>query len=182
MKRLIPIFVTLSLSTALPVSAQTSPYAGEETRRIKAMSQAEIDGYLRGEGMGLAKAAELNHYPGPKHVLDLAEQLALTPAQKQKTEEIFTAMKNEAVKLGKQLIEKEKELDRLFAAGEANPMLLESLVMEIGKIRAKLRYVHLNAHVAQRAVLTQHQLNLYDKLRGYGSGYHHPASHKHQHR
>lgn len=177
MKRL--LFITLSLGTAFTVSAQTSPYAGEENRSIKAMSPAEIDGYLHGEGMGLAKAAELNHYPGPKHVLDLAEQLALTPAQKEKTEEIFAAMRNEAVRLGKQLIDRERDLDRFFVAGEADPGRLESLLMEIGKIRAKLRYVHLNAHVEQRSVLTPHQIGLYDKLRGYGSGRHHHTGHEH---
>ena len=36
--------------------------------------------------MGLAKAAELNHYPGPAHVLTLATELALTPDQKARTD------------------------------------------------------------------------------------------------
>jgi len=52
-------------------------YAGQETRKIKALSEDQIQGYLAGSGMGLAMAAELNHYPGPKHVLELAEKLQL---------------------------------------------------------------------------------------------------------
>jgi hypothetical protein len=31
--------------------------------------------------MGMAKAAELNGYPGPRHVLDLSPELHLTDAQ-----------------------------------------------------------------------------------------------------
>ena len=42
-----------------------SPYAGQESREIKSLSPAEVDGYLAGAGMGFAKAAELNGYPGP---------------------------------------------------------------------------------------------------------------------
>jgi hypothetical protein len=38
---------------------------------------------LKGEGMGMAKAAELNGYPGPTHVLTLAKELALTESQLQ---------------------------------------------------------------------------------------------------
>jgi hypothetical protein len=56
-------------------------YAGQQKREIKALSEAEVSAYLDGRGMGLAKAAELNGYPGPAHVLDLAEKLQLTPQQ-----------------------------------------------------------------------------------------------------
>ena len=42
-----------------------SPYAGQEQREIQALSTEEIEGYLSGSGMGLAKAAELNHSPVP---------------------------------------------------------------------------------------------------------------------
>ena len=38
---------------------------------------------VKGEGMGMAKAAELHGYPGPAHVLGLATQLGLTPDQLQ---------------------------------------------------------------------------------------------------
>jgi hypothetical protein len=38
-----------------------SPYTGQEKREMKALSKAEIDGYISGDGMGFAKTAELNH-------------------------------------------------------------------------------------------------------------------------
>lgn len=42
--------------------------------------------------MGLAKAAELNGYPGPLHVLELAVDLSLTAEQKAATETLFKSM------------------------------------------------------------------------------------------
>src|SRR5687767_11125254 len=52
-----------------------SPYVGQEDRAIKALDAKDVDGLLAGSGMGYAKAAELNGYPGPMHVLELAEKL-----------------------------------------------------------------------------------------------------------
>jgi hypothetical protein len=59
-----------------------SPYAGQEGRPIKALSETEMRDLAEGRGMGLAKAAELNSYPGPLHVLELADRLELSEAQR----------------------------------------------------------------------------------------------------
>jgi hypothetical protein len=66
-----------------------SPYASQESREIKSLSPQEASDLLAGKGMGFAKAAELNGYPGPAHVLELAAQLQLTPEQKTRTETLF---------------------------------------------------------------------------------------------
>ncbi|MGH7485986.1 MAG: hypothetical protein ACREMY_10365, partial [bacterium] len=47
-----------------------TPYAGQQSREIKALSQEEAAGLLAGKGMGFAKAAELNGFAGPAHVLE----------------------------------------------------------------------------------------------------------------
>ena len=172
------IFSVLIIGVVLSVYAyQTSPYAGQETRGIKALSQSEIDGYLNGEGMGYAKAAELNHYPGPRHVLDLSEQLALTSEQKTKTQKLFESMKKKAAGLGRELINREKQLDRLFANQAIDNKRLESHLTQIGLLQAKLRYVHLSTHLEQKNILTPHQIKLYDQLRGYRSGHTHQGKH-----
>src|ERR1700757_2891750 len=57
------------------------PYAGQQKREIKALSEEDVAGYLGGAGMGYAKAAELNGYPGPMHVLELGDRLELTDEQ-----------------------------------------------------------------------------------------------------
>jgi Spy/CpxP family protein refolding chaperone len=158
-----------------------SPYAGQEQRPIKALSEKEVQDTLEGKGMGLAKAAELNHYPGPLHVLELAEKLGLSAAQKKQTQEIFAAMQKDAKRLGLQLVEKERALDQQFASGAITPDRLQALLTEIGGIQSRLRNVHLRAHLDQRKILTDEQVRRYDDLRGYGAGGsgHDHAGHSH---
>lgn len=151
-------------------AAQTGPYAGQEQRAIKALSPEEIDSYLSGKGAGLAKAAELNHYPGPAHVLELAEKLQLNPQQKARTEAVFKVMQAEAIRGGKALVEKEQELDRRFAVAAMTPESLGLLLEQIGKLQADVRRAHLQAHLDQRAILTKDQIAKYDALRGYTAG------------
>lgn len=154
----------------LPAWAATeSPYAGQEGRNIKALSSQQVENYLKGRGLGYARAAELNQYPGPRHVLDLAEQLGLSDEQIARSRAIFAAMQEEAIELGRQLVEKERALDHGFAAASIDENTLRVLVSEIGQLDARIRYVHLNAHLQQRALLTSEQVDLYDQLRGYGA-------------
>jgi Spy/CpxP family protein refolding chaperone len=169
--------VIVSLVAVAAAANAESPYVGQETREIKALSQQEIDDYLNGRGLGYAKAAELNHYPGPRHVLDLASKLALTQEQTRQTQAIFETMQAQAVALGKQLVEKEKELDRQFANGSMDAVSLHALSSDIGVLQAKIRYAHLVAHLEQKALLTKHQVQLYDQLRGYGAA--HGQGHRH---
>jgi hypothetical protein len=58
------------------------PYAGMQARPIKALSAEQIADLKAGRGMSLALAAELNGYPGPRHVLELGHQLGLTDQQR----------------------------------------------------------------------------------------------------
>ena len=66
--------VIVSLVAVAAAAHTESLYVGQETRDIKALSPQDIDDYLHGRGWGMP-AAELNHYPGPRHVLDLAHSL-----------------------------------------------------------------------------------------------------------
>ena len=70
--------------------------------------------------MWMAGVAELNHYPGPRQVLELAAQLELTAEQQQATINLYDEMRPEAVRLGKQLVEQEQRLNRIFAWGQAS--------------------------------------------------------------
>lgn len=150
----------------VPLAAQ-SPYAGEEKRAIKALSDDEIAGYLAGKGMGLARAAELNGYPGPMHVLEVAKKLALTPEQETETRAIPERMLVKATKLGAELVRLERELDLLFASGKATPEELEKQISAIAVIQGQIRAAHLEAHISQRAILSSKQVAAYKKARGY---------------
>ena len=107
------VLCTFMLASTAAI-AQT-PYAGMQTRPIKALSEQQMADLSAGRGMGLALAAELNGYPGPVHVLELADKLNLSPDQRAGIQRLFDSMKAEAVPLGARLIEQEADLDRQFA-------------------------------------------------------------------
>lgn len=167
----------LSFAAAATAATQ-SPYSGEASNDIKALSPGEVDGLLRGDGLGFAKAAELNRYPGPRHVLDLAGPLRLSDRQLAQTNEIFEAMRAKAIELGTRLVEYERELDRLFASSRVSAAELDAMLLKIGETRARLRGVHLNAHLEMKEILSHHQVVMYDRLRGYANG---SGNHEHGH-
>jgi Spy/CpxP family protein refolding chaperone len=146
-----------------------SPYAAEQGRDIKALAAEEIDAYLAGQGMGFAKAAELNGYAGPKHVLELAAELDLTAEQRTRTQALFASMQTKAVALGRQLVDEERKLDRLFAGASITQGSLQQSVARIGALQANVRAVHLEAHLEQAKILTPQQRAHYVRLRGYHS-------------
>lgn len=164
---------------AAPVSAQqphdhtTSPYADFGDREIKALSEADVQALLDGEGMQMALPAELNGYPGPRHVLELAEPLELSQEQRESTERIMGDMLSEARALGARIVEAERSLDRAFANATITDAALRSALDDLASLRAELRAAHLSAHLAMKDVLTLHQVHRYAELRGYGSEHGH---------
>jgi Spy/CpxP family protein refolding chaperone len=153
------------------------PYSGLEARPVKALSEQQIADLRAGRGMGMALAAELNGYPGPVHVLELAEPLGLTPGQRDRIAELFEAMKAEAVALGAMLIAAEASLDRQFAARTVTEARLVDGVQAIATVQASLRVAHLTYHLATVEVLTPDQVARYAELRGYAGGA--PKPHRH---
>jgi Spy/CpxP family protein refolding chaperone len=149
------------------VFAQT-PYAGMQTRPIKALSEQQVADLGAGRGMGLALAAELNGYPGPSHVLELADKLNLTPDQRAGVQRLFDSMKAEAVPLGSKLLEQEADLDRLFAGRTVTPESLKASTAAVAITQGVLRETHLKYHLSTVAVLTPAQMHRYAELRGYG--------------
>lgn len=161
----------LAPSQAFAEKAKDRPYAGEEKREIKALSPDEIGGYLKGKGMGFAKAAELNHYPGPSHVITFASELGLSDDLLARTKTVFDKMQRKTQKLGRQLVDKEKILDSLFKNRKINNQNLKSLVNEIAIIKGEIRVTHLETHLEMKGMLSPHQVAEYDRLRGYVAGH-----------
>ena len=146
----------LAIVAAVPLAAVAQhnppqPYAGLDSRTVKALSAEQIADLKAGRGMGLALPAELNGYPGPTHVLELAGPLDLTPDQRGRTEALVVAMK----------AEKRVTIDTLQDASA-----------QIGVAQAALRASHLRYHLDMLEVLTPEQTARYGALRGYGGGTH----------
>ena len=159
--------LVLAQGTQAAEPHQHAPYAGLQARPVKALSDQQRADLMAGRGQGLALAAELNGYPGPLHVLELRETLALTPDQTAATEAIMARMKDSAVRLGHDHLRREEALDRLFRGPNAQPAAVTRAVAEAGQSMAALRDAHLQAHLAMAKLLTPAQIDRYRQQRGY---------------
>jgi hypothetical protein len=162
----------LLVLTLLPGLA-LAQYAGQESRDLKALSPDEVKQYLSGAGMGYAKSAELNRFPGPMHTLELADRLGLSPEQKEKTQALMATHKAEARGIGAKLIAAEGALEALFRSGTVEQDQLQKAVQQAAALQGEYRLSHLETHRRMRALLTDEQVHRYDQARGYGSGTHH---------
>ena len=173
------VLFTIAAASSAGISA--SQYAGQESREIKALSASEVTGLLAGNGMGFAKAAELNGYPGPAHVLELTQELKLTEDQVARTQALHAQMETEAKAAGRSLVDAERELDALFGDRRVTPELLTSALGRIATFQAQAREAHLKAHLAQTELLSAEQIAQYIRLRGYAPGVEHPHHGDHHH-
>ncbi len=173
------ISAALLLISAAAANAQT-PYAGMQTRSIKALSEQQVADLSAGRGMGLAQAAELNGYPGPVHVLELVDKLNLSADQRASVQRLFDSMKAEALPLGAKLLEQEADLDKQFATHAVTPDSLKASTAAVAATQGALRETHLKYHLSMVAVLSPGQTQRYAELRGYGGQA--PSIEHHHHR
>lgn len=177
------LFTAVSAGAWAQHAGHAAPYAGLQVREIKALSADDTRALLQGQGMRLALAAELNGYPGPSHVLEHADALQLTPAQRTQTQALLGRHKAEARELGARLVAAERELDRQFAGGQASAGEVRAQTERIGQLQAELRAAHLQTHLEQTALLTPQQIAHYQRLRGYSAAQAEPQhSHQGEHR
>lgn len=166
-----PTYVPPPTST----SSIQSPYVGQETRKIKFLSPQDIEGLLHGAGTpfgGLAKPAELNGYPGPRHVLDAVEsgEFHTTGEQLEQVEHLYEGMRTEAIGIGELIVELEESIDNAFSSGIVTEESLRDMALESGDLYGRLRVIHLSTHLSMIDVLTPSQVVQYNSLRGYASG------------
>ncbi len=135
----------------------------------QAVIPSDREELLKGLGMGLASYAEENGYPGPRHVLDLKDELGLSRDQLMRTEALEKVISSSTVVKGEEIVQAEEELNKLFASGSVSEKVLRVKLEEIGKLRADLRFIHLQAHLRTKQILTAEQLKRYNELRGHES-------------
>ena len=155
------------------------PYADQQSRTISTLSEADVKQLLAGQGWGLAKPAEFNGYPGPAHVLELADKLALTAEQKTKVEKVFKRMQMRARSIGSRYVSAEQAIDAVFKSGKVDSGSLQTRLRDTERLRSELRRAHLQAHLETTPLLTDEQRKKYADLRGYAAG---GDQHQHQHK
>jgi Spy/CpxP family protein refolding chaperone len=167
MKVVLAVILAVAFSAAGVRSNQHvhQPAASQTAAATSALSAEAVQQLLNGEGMGLAKPAEMNGYAGPKHVQELKTELALSPEQERQVEAIRQRMLERATALGRQIVEAERALDAAFKEGRLTPPELSTRVAAIARLQGDLRLVHLQAHLETKPVLTDAQTRKYYELR-----------------
>lgn len=161
-----PVLLTLSIVIALPVFAQNEAAepAAEATsadQLVTSLMPRQERMLREGRGMGLARAAELNGYPGPMHVLQQEDALELSDEQRAATAELMARVRDQAPALGEKILTAEAELNAMFAEGTVTREAMETKLTEIAELNAELRAVHMSAHLDQAALLTPEQKAAY---------------------
>jgi len=105
--------------------------------------------------------------PGPVHLLELKDEIPLSRVQVVAVTHIYERMRAEAIAEGERLIAAEQALEEAFRAGTVSMESLREMVGDIERSRARLRFIHLAAHLGTPALLTDEQIARYDDLRGY---------------
>lgn len=152
------------------VHGRASPYAGQEQRLLKSLSDEDVAELRRGGGWGLAKVAELNGVPGPAHVLELKTEIGLSAEQVAAVTEVFAAMQRDAQAEGLRLIALETAMEEGFRARTMDQATLARLTAAIGESHGRLRLIHLSAHLEMPKLLSAAQIVEYNRLRGYDEG------------
>ncbi len=165
-----------SAATISDATPTLSAYGELLDTEIRGIDPATIEGYLNGKGLGMALPAELNSYPGPRHVLDLADDLELSEEQTKQMQALFDEMQAQAIELGKQILAEEAKLEQAFREKTIDEDFLQKQLTNVSELQTQLRYVHLRTHLTTVDILSQHQVVLYDTLRGYGEM---PSDHQH---
>jgi Spy/CpxP family protein refolding chaperone len=118
---------------------------------------SDKDRLLKGEAAGETLVAEMNGYSSTQKVLALQDQLGLTKSQLKKIDEI---LKNTLVSItvkGQEIIEEEEALHKLFTSPSINEQTLRIKLDRIGKLRAELRFAHLQIYLKTKQILTAPQ-------------------------
>ena len=178
LRRAGPCSKTLAVLTillvALAASAASHPSAllaervdGQVARTNSALTEAQEQQILAGEGMGQATAAEMTGYPGPRHVLDLGDALKLTTEQRASVQASFDRMNADVRRLGAELVQAERDLYAAFETGAATPAAIDALTTTIAGLQGTIRARHLKAHLETKGLLTGDQVAEYVRLRAH---------------
>lgn len=163
----ISVFAIASASALAQHPHTASPHAHAQSAEVPSLTPDEVRALRNGDGMGLARAAELNHFPGPKHLLDFRAELKLSDVQTKQIEAIHRKMRTQAITKGEDILHAEIRLANLFASGSPVPAQVNRATGHLGMLRGQLQAIHLLAHIESARELTPGQIEAYDRLRGY---------------
>jgi Spy/CpxP family protein refolding chaperone len=157
----VPLVLALILA---PQHVHPQPATGEIVPPSSLTADA-VRQLLDGDGMGLARPAEMNEHPGPKHLLERSKELGLTIDQEKEISAIRQQVVERAKPLGRAIVDAERQLDTAFKSGALTEADLTQRLQTIARLQAELRMVHLRAHLVTKPILTAEQVRRYYERR-----------------
>ena len=157
----VPFVLTLIL---VPQHVHPQPATGDAVPPSSLTADA-VRQLLDGDGMGLARAGEMNDHPGPKHLLERSKELGLTTEQEKEISAIRQQVIDRAKPLGRAIVDAERQLDAAFKSGILTEGELQKRLQTIARLQAELRMVHLRAHLVTKPILTAEQVRRYYERR-----------------
>jgi len=150
--------------------ASQAPYVGFETREVRTVPAERREALKRGQVLDYGLAAAINGYAGPGEALELADQLGLDADQRMRTQALHERSRKEAVAAGEALIAAEAHLDRMFALHQATADRIDAQTAVAAAQEARLRAIHLKAHLEMQEILLPEQIESFSRLRRYAAG------------
>lgn len=133
--------------------------------QVRTLSAQEVKVLRSGGGDEMVLAAELNGYPSPARVLEMGEELGLTPDQRFELARLNAITQGKARAMGDRIVVAEKNFDVFMAAAEQPIDLIRAHLDNIAGLHAALRGIRIASHMEAFDILTEPQRRQYAELR-----------------
>jgi Spy/CpxP family protein refolding chaperone len=125
---------------------------------------ADRDRLLAGTPENEAALVEASGFPTPERILSFNDQLGLTKDQLKKIDAIVKELPVTLKVKGEEIVEAEDELLKFLQTGAPNERNVRTRLERIGKLRAEIRFAHIQVHLKIKALLTTNQFDRYKEL------------------
>lgn len=140
----------------------------QQVSPLKFISSQNYQYYKNGGNSDLYLIAEVNNYPSPGSVLQLAKELSLTTDQKHQVNMIHIELNRKVKEMGGFLIKEQTKLNQLFETRKIDEGSLIYYTNKIGALEGELRNAYLRAHLRTSTLLSAQQLKKYQDINNKG--------------
>ena len=162
------LFWCLAMSSEAAESVP-SPYAGEESRVVKSLSAEDVAELRRGGGWGLARRRSSTACRGRSTCWSSRTRSRSLASRWPRLPRSMNECARRRLRKARISLPPSGHSTTRFATERSRRKAFGKMLAAIASSRARLRFVHLSAHLETPALLTHEQIARYDALRGYRS-------------
>jgi hypothetical protein len=147
------------MAVLLYCQANAQPADSVKHSPLKTLTGKEYNALIKGEDIyGMARAAEMNHYPLPDKVLTYKREMNLGPGQISKIKAIAKELHRKKLEMGLIIITNERTIDSLFRTNKFNNGSLIFYANRYGLYMGEIRNAILQACLATHYLLSAGQI------------------------